>query len=149
MDRFSMTDLVKRTLKSDQEFNELQFAGLSVFLATVARLEQEGLSQQQLQMLIECPFSRFGRRECGETLVLALALARGTATVAEWHEALRNRMVWARMHGSVPRLPTETLPDLAAIDAELGLPPGAWRGQRPSARASRSDWPSRTVGSDA
>lgn len=131
MDRFSMTDLIKRTLKSDQEFNELQFAGLSIFLATVARLEQDGLSQQQLQMLVECPFSRFGRRECGETLVLALALVRGTATVAEWHEVLRNRMVWARMHGCVPWLPTETLPDREAIDAELGLPPRGVAGTPP------------------
>lgn len=131
MDRFSMTDLIKRTLKSDQDFNELQFAGLSVFLATVARLEQDGLSQQHLQMLIECPFSRFGRRECGETLVLALALVRGTATVADWHEVLRNRMVWARMHGSVPWMPTETLPDPGAIDAELSLFPRSLSGTPP------------------
>lgn len=122
MNGISMADLIRRTLNNEEEFDALRFAGISAFLAAVARLEKEGITQSQLQMLLGCPFSRFSERECFETQVMALAIERGTATAAGWHEVLRNQAMWARMHNGDFAVPRQTLPDPHDIDAALGLP---------------------------
>lgn len=122
MNRFDMTQLIQVTLKHENEYDRLRQADLSTFLAAISYLEIVGLSQTQLQMLIGRPFSLFGEDQCLETIVMALAIERGTATVDQWHEDLRNEAIWARMHGMTLWVPTETLPDMNEIDIALGLP---------------------------
>ncbi|MDY0074170.1 MAG: hypothetical protein RBR77_16175 [Thauera sp.] len=121
MSRNQFISLLNHTIKGEEEFSDLQYDGMLSFMSAVRHLEAVGLTQRQLQLLIGTPFSRFQDEHCFMVRVLSLALKRGKARVSHWHDILREEALWAHMHGRDPWFTTESLPDLAAIDAELGL----------------------------
>lgn len=117
----NVSDLIYHTLHDEWECTELDFSGLEVFIAATAKLQAAGLSQDHLQLLLMRRFSDFRAQDFMTVKVMALAIERGTATVAHWHQVLRMEAYSARMGNRPFGFVTETLPDLDAIDAALGL----------------------------
>lgn len=131
MNSYSMSHLVSRAI-SWEEYERIRFADSLDFYICAHHLEQAGMTQRQLQLLIGKPFSAFSRNDCFCVVVMALALARGKATVAEWHEALREDEAWAKLDHRTSLFPTETLPSLDSIDKDLGIKPVGLKRQTPS-----------------
>lgn len=131
-----INDLIHRTVRSDEELNELRWADIGAVLAAIGRLESAGLTPAQLQWFLGERFSRFGERECLETLVLALAVERQTISVEALHTRLRNDEIWSRMHHRSRLFATDPLPDCAAIDQSLGLQEGIHPALTPDPHAS-------------
>lgn len=132
MNSFSMSHLISRTCADDEEHDRIGFADSLDFYICVHHLEQAGMTQRQLQLLIGKPFSAFSSDDRFCAIVMALALARGKATVAEWHEALREDEARAKLGHRTSLFPTEALPNLDGIDKDLGIKPVGLRRLTPS-----------------
>lgn len=120
--------LKERTLRASDDVQAMKNAEMLVFVKAVAYLAVAGLSEEQIQWMIGEPFSEFGSEEFATVLIMALALERGTATVDEWYDQLRERELAMRIWGMSMLFVTETLPSMEEIDEDLGIPPA--RAQR-------------------
>lgn len=114
-------DLYRATKLSKEEKEIFDFCTLEDFRFAINELNRAGLSSAQVQMLLERPFSRFGRQEYSGVVLFALALKKQATTVAKLHQALQDGEYWARIHGRSICFETETLPNIETINAYLGL----------------------------
>ena len=118
---FSMQDLFRATIRSEEEKLEIEFCTIEEFQLAISELTQAGISEAQVQLLLGLPFSKFCKPEFIKVVLLALALKKQTTTVAKLHKALQEKEFWARIHGNSICFETETLPNIRTIDAYLGL----------------------------
>lgn len=138
MDLIWMNNLIQRTLRDDEDIDALHLAGLTAFLAALARLVTAGFTAAQLQWFIGMPFRRFGDDERFKVQLLALALERGTDRVENWQIRLFNAEFWSRLHGNSEFFPADPLPDPAAICRAADLPPELAPVSFPSSSVTRT-----------
>lgn len=118
-----MNTLIQRTLRNENELNDLRFAGLAAFMVALAQLTAAGMTAAQLQWFIGVPFRHFGVNERFKVMLLARALERGTDCVENWQQQLFNEEFWQRLHGDSQFFTPDPLPDPVAICRDAGFPP--------------------------
>jgi hypothetical protein len=118
---FTMVDLYRMTIENDREQEYFQYWTVENFQKAIVVLDQAGITEGQVQLLIGKVFSRFGEREYREVLLLALALKKGKLTAHQVHKKLQEMEYHARIYGKSICFETETLPKIPTIQAYLGL----------------------------
>jgi hypothetical protein len=118
---FSIDRLIRSTLKTDDDRVYVQYSTITEFREAIVKLDQAGITQAQIQLLQHKPFSRFVERDYQEVMLIALAIRKGTATVAQIHRCIQEREYQARIYGRTTVIQTEQLPGIEMINGYLGL----------------------------
>lgn len=123
MNHFNLNDALLSLYPSMETWREFETHTATDLLVAFQQLNHAGVSPEQMQWLVKCRLTAFEERHVSLVLATARAVSSGRLPVATLLKALRDRELWAAMHGTTTTFVADPIPDEGEIARKLDIPP--------------------------